>query len=383
MQKKTKKIIQLLLLALLVGGAVYWARFYPVQVIAYKVTAGPVINEVMGTGTLEAKVQASISPEISGLLVDVNVDQNDRIVKGQLLAKLNDADLRRQVDVARAELLASQATVQRIDSEIASAQASLIKARKNFDRIATLRKSQSVAQNEMERAVEMRDVAEANLQRALASKTEAECVADKAKAALRYNESLLTNTRINAPFDGLVVRRNRNPGDVVIPGGSIMDIISTERIWASVWVDETVLGTLSVGQSAQIVFRSASNVAVDGKVARLGLETDRETREFLVDIDIMKLPEKWAIGQRCEAYIETGRKNNAIFVPQRFIVRRNGKTGVIIDKNGKAKWQPVKTGLRGRNTIEIIDGLTSGEVVITAHLGQEMPRDGRMIRYKQ
>jgi RND family efflux transporter MFP subunit len=259
----------------------------------------------------------------------------------------------------------------------------LIKAKKNFDRISTLRKSQSVAQNEMERAVEMRDVAEANLKRALASKTEAERIADKTEAALRYYESRLTNTRIVAPFDGLVVCRNRNPGDVVIPGGSIMDIISTERIWASVWVDETVLGSLSVGQPAKIVFRSASNVAVEGKVARLGLETDRETREFLVDIDIMKLPEKWAIGQRVEAYIETGRKNNAIFVPQRFIVRRNGKTGVIIDQNGKAKWQPVKTGLRGRNTIEIIDGLTSGEVVITAQPGKEMPRDGRMIRYKQ
>jgi len=379
--KRIKTTIKLVLLCAAVIFAVYWLRFSPVTVTAYKVTAGSVVDEVLGTGTLEAKVRADISPKISGLLMEVSADQNDRIVKGQLLSRLDDDDLRHQVEVAKADLAATKATIKRIGSEIAAAQASSIKARENFDRVATLRKSQVVAQNEMERAIETRDVAEANLQRALASKIEAERAADKAQASLRYYESRLTDTRINAPFDGLVIRRNRNPGDVVVPGSSIMDIVSTERIWASVWVDETALRSLAIGQPAKVIFRSAPDSVLNGQVARLGAETDRETREFLVDVDLARLPDRWAVGQRLEVYIETGRKDNAVFVPQRFIVRREGKSGVLAVKNGKAEWRPVKTGLRGQNMIEISDGLTAGDTVIGALPGKELPRDGRSVRF--
>lgn len=379
--KKTGTLIKLGIAVAFAVGFIYWFRFSPVAVTAYKVTAGPVVNEVLGTGTLEARVRADISPKISGLLVKVAADQNDRIVKGQLLAQLDDADLRHQVEVAKSDLAATKATIKRIESEIAAAQASSVKARENFDRVATLRKSQAVAQNEMERAVEARDVAEANLQRALSSKIEAERAADKAQAALRYYESRLMDTRINAPFDGLVVRRNRNPGDVVVPGGSILDVVSTERIWASVWVDETTLGALAIGQPAKIIFRSAPDVVLNGTVARLGAETDRETREFLVDVDIANLPEKWAVGQRLEVYIETARKNTAVFVPQRFIVRRNGTSGVMAVKNGKSKWVPVKTGLRGRDTVEIVFGLAVDDTIIGALPGQELSLDGRAVRY--
>jgi len=123
-RKQITTILKLVILSGAVAVAVYWLRFSPVTVTAYNVTAGSVVNEVLGTGTLEAKVRADISPKISGLLVNVAADQNDRIVKGQLLAQLDDADLRHQVEVAQSDLAATKATIKRIESEIAAVQAS-------------------------------------------------------------------------------------------------------------------------------------------------------------------------------------------------------------------------------------------------------------------
>lgn len=378
--RRIKTAIAVVLVFGVIASIVYYMSFSPVKVSTYKVIQGTVINEVMGTGTLEARVNAAISSKISGLLVDVLVDQNDRVTKGQLLAQLDDTDFRHQVEVAKADLAAAKATVKRIESEIAGAQASAIKARENFERITALRKSHVAAQNEMEQATESRDVAEANLAKTLASKIEAERAVDKTEASLRFYDSRLMDTKICAPFDALVIRRNRNPGDVVVPGASILDIVSTSQLWISAWVDEIAMGLLSAGQPARIVFRSAPETAIPGKVARLGVETDRETREFLVDVDVLQLPKQWAVGQRAEVYIETGRRDGVLFVPQRFIVWRESKPGAMVNNGGKAQWRKITLGLRGKDNVEVTEGLTVDDTVIGALPGAELPRDGRAVR---
>lgn len=375
-----KTAAKLLLVLGVVGFVVYQLRFAPVGATAYRVGRGEVVNEVMGTGTLEARVRAAVSPKISGLLVEVAADQSDRVVQGQLLARLDDSNLRRQVEVAAAELAAAQATTRRIDAEIAAAQASAVKARENYERIAALRKSNVVAQNELEQATETRDVAEANLNRTLAARIEAERNADKAAAALRYDQQQLKDTEIRAPFDALVVRRNRHPGDIVVPGGSILDIVSLEQLWVSAWVDETAMAQLAVGQPADIVFRSRPDAPLPGKVARLGAETDRETREFLIDVDLLRLPESWAVGQRAEVYIRTARRDGALLIPQRFVVWRDGRAGVQVEAGGRATWRPVKPGLRGRDVIEITEGLAEGDRVLGASPGGAPPADGRRVK---
>lgn len=378
---KIKFIVKILVLLIVIGGVFYWFRLAPVKVQAYKIITGTVVNEVMGTGTLEARIRADVSPKISGLLVEVLTDQNARIVKGQLLARLDDGDWRQQVEVAKADLAAAKATVERIGAEIESTQATAIRARANLERIASLRKSQAVAQNELERAIESNDVAEANIRRAQLARIEAQRTVEKSEASLRFYQERLKDTNLCAPFDGLVVRRNRDPGAVVVPGTSILDVISTDQLWISAWVDETAMGQLASGQPARIIFRSSPDTVIQGKVARLGVETDRETREFLVDVDVLQLPEKWAVGQRAEVYIETGRRNNKLFVPQRFVIWRDGRSGVLIDNNGKAKWQKISLGLRGKENVEVTEGLLPGKIVIGALPGDELPRDGRAIRY--
>jgi HlyD family secretion protein len=130
---------------------------------------------------------------------------------------------------------------------------------------------------------------------------------------------------------------------------------------------------LVTGQSARVVFRSEPGMYYPGEVARLGRETDRETREFLVDVRVKKLPKNWTVGQRAEVFIETGRKSETLVIPQRFVQWREGKPGVFVNEHGKARWHAVTLGLRGRETVEIVQGVPAGEQVLASREAKQPP----------
>ncbi|HBC87623.1 MAG TPA: efflux RND transporter periplasmic adaptor subunit [Lentisphaeria bacterium] len=380
-RKRTVFGIKLFIFLIIAGSVFYWFRFSPVKVQAYKITRGTVVNEVMGTGTLEARVRSSISPEISGLLVEVLVDQNDRVTKGQLLANLDDGDFLQQVEMAKAELAAAKASIALAEAEITRTQATVVQARSSFERVSSLRKSQALSQSELDKALESKDVAESNLNRANLAKAHSELLEAKAEASLRYYQERLADTKLYASFDGLVVRRNREPGDVVVPGSSILDIISTEQLWISAWVDETAMGLLALEQPARIVFRSSPETPLKGRVMRIAPRTDSETREFLVDVGVDQLPKIWAVGQRAEVYIEAARKIGVVLIPQKFIVWRDGQSHVMIDDAGKARWLKISLGLKGRENAEITDGLSEWQIVIGALPGSDLPAEGRTVKH--
>jgi HlyD family secretion protein len=119
------------------------------------------------------------------------------------------------------------------------------------------------------------------------------------------------------------------------------------------------------------------------KVVRLGHEADRETRELLVNVEVQELPKNWAIGQRAEVFIETAHHANVVKIPQAFLQWRAGKSGVMVNKQGKAYWQNVSLGLVGLSEIEITQGLTTGEQIIKPieELKQAM-EDGQAVKVK-
>jgi RND family efflux transporter MFP subunit len=186
----------------------------------------------------------------------------------------------------------------------------------------------------------------------------------KAGESLRYYQARLADTRITSPFDGLVVRRSRESGDIVVPGSEILKIISTGQMWVSAWVDETAMSVLATGQPARVVFRSEPDKACRGTVTRMAPLTDRETREFLVDVTVGELPATWAVGQRAEVYIETGRKDQALLVPPQALIWQKGQPGLFVDHAGRAQWRTVTLGLRGAEAVEVTQGLAAGERAI-------------------
>lgn len=155
---------------------------------------------------------------------------------------------------------------------------------------------------------------------------------------------------------------------------------SLQKVWVSAWVDETAGGRLALGQSARIVFRSEPENPYQGELARLGRETDRETREFLVDVRVKALPKNWTVGQRAEVYIETGRKESTLVLPLRFVSWRAGKPGAFVAQSGKSKWRELKAGLRGLEAIEVSGGLSAGDAVCRPREDSKPLKDGQRVR---
>jgi len=373
------KTALVLLIALVI---IYRLYFAPVPVEFSPVKAGPITAEVMGTGTLEARVQAIISAKISGRLSDVLEDQGSRVAKGQLLATLDDADFCQQVEMAKAEVEATKASIDRAAADVNSAQATAVHARAFYNRVMPLAESKVVSEEDFDNAIQQRDVAESQLRRAELAKVEIERQLVKADATLKYYEEKLADTRILAPFDGLIIRRDRDPGAVVVPGSSILQIISTEQMWVSAWVDESAMAELVIEQPARVVFRSEPNKYYKGTVARISPLADRETREFLVDVLVKELPRTWAVGQRAEVYIQTASKDNALLVPPNAIVWQKGKPGLFINNSGHAKWVNVETGLQGKESVEIRSGLKAGDVVIWQRDANKAVTENRAVRIK-
>lgn len=352
------------LIAVVLGLIVYKVRFGPVPVASQPVAVGEVVAEVMGTGTLEAHYQATVSAKIQGLILELLVDQNDWVKLGQPLARLDDSDLKREVTTQEAVLDAAGATVERTIADEARAKALLEQARLDYNRYSGLLGSKSISQEQMDKTSQNLAVAEAELSRASAAIAEARRQQVAARERLHFQQARLADTRITAPFDGLLIRRDREVGDIVVPGASIFILVSVKEMWISAWVDESAMDGLAPGQPARIVFRSKPGHEYRGKVTRLGQEVDRETREFRADVGVDSLPKNWGVGQRAEVYIETDRKPGVTNVPFKAVMWRKGKAGVYVADGGRAHWRGVSLGLRGLDKVEITKGLSKDEKVI-------------------
>ncbi|WP_146410233.1 efflux RND transporter periplasmic adaptor subunit [Crateriforma conspicua] len=358
------KLLKLIVLLALIGGGVYWFPFKPVQVVSHQVQLGSVVDEVMGTGTLEARVSATVSPKISGRIEALLADQGDTVTAGDELVRLDSSELNQQVAIAEANVEAAQAAIQRLNADKQRAVVVLTQAEKNFKRVEQLASRDATSQGDLDQAAEALGVAVADVSRAEAGINEGQKGLVSAEKNLQYQQARLSDTVIVAPFDGMVVKRSREPGDVVVPGSSVLTVISTKELWISAWVDETQMSKLDAKQTARVVFRSEPERSFPAKVARLGREADRETREFIVDVRVLELPKNWAVGQRAEAYVTVGQPAEVPLIPKRFLVRQNGQDGVFVHQDGIANWRPVALGIDTDEAIGALDGVDAGDQLL-------------------
>jgi HlyD family secretion protein len=366
-----------------IGLAAWWMLLSPVAVSTHTVTRGDVLAEVLGTGTLEARVSAIVGPKVPGLIVKIAADQGDHAKAGDTLIMLEDTDVRQQVAVAEADVAAAAASVERLQADLRRAEAVLTQARLTHERQVQAAAANASSQQELDRAAEALAVAEAELSRSGAAITEGQRRLTASERSLDYQRARLHDTTIEAPFDALVVRRDRDAGDVVTAGSSVLQLVSLNEMWISAWVDETELARLAEQQQTRVVFRSEPDIEYDGVVARVGREADRETREIVVDVRVERLPENWAVGQRAEVYIRVDRREDVVIVPASLVLVRDGRSGVMLDERGTARWREISIGLRGREVVEVTSGLASGDVVVSPATPTADPlRDGRRITPK-
>ncbi len=168
------------------------------------VTRGNLTVTVSATGNLQPTNQVDVGSEISGTIETVLVDDNDRVKKGQVLARLDTSVLRQKVSKSRAALEAARATVLQMRATVEESRAALARLR----RVAELSGGKVPSKSEL-------DAAEASLKRAEANEAAAEASVGQAEAALKSDESDLSKATIVSPINGIVLERKIEPGQTV------------------------------------------------------------------------------------------------------------------------------------------------------------------------
>ena len=366
-----KKILPWLVVLALAATLIYFFGFRAIAVQHIRLDKGVVLVEALGTGSIESRRTGEVSFEVTGRVASILVDQGDLVQKGQELARLDDQSFKAELSLAQQELALANSSLVRLKADIEQAKAVWKGADAAFRRVKGLVEAGTASVEALENARERHGVASAGLARSQAAYIEGQGAIVLAQRKLERAQVELARTIVKSPFAGLVLRRVREAGDVAAPGTPFLVLAASDTIWASVWVDETHLGQLRVGLPAKIVLRSEAEQRYAGRVARIGREVDRETRELLVDVSFATLPERLVFGQRVDLWIELKRREAVLRLPATLLIQSDGKDGVLVEDGGRAKFQAVEIGARGRRFLEIEQGLTQGSFVLNPHLSKK------------
>ncbi len=381
------------LLAGVAAGAMYFFR--PPQVTVATAAVREMAPVIQGVGTVEAKTVVRVSAKITGRLVSVLADQGDTVRAGQLLATLDRAEQQAQVEQAEATVqrarlavVAQEVALRKAAAGVQAAEATVGRltateglARVNADRWRQLHQEGGVSRVEMDvrvteaiaagqelRSVEaQRRVAQEELAVGQASLETLRQEVRVAEAVLAATRARQADTEIRSPLDGVVVARELEAGATVNPGSGILKIADPRTAWVTVHVDERDLGSLSVGDRAEIALRSLPGRSLPGRVARIQRESDRVTEQLAVDIALLERPGRLTLGEQAEARIRPPVRHGAVGVPLGALIRTADGPGVWAVASGRLIFRPVRLGVVDpAGWAETLDGVREGEEVVVA-----------------
>jgi HlyD family secretion protein len=351
---------------LVVGGAaaIAWSRLgAPIPVEVQRVDRGPVIEEAFGRGTIESQREAAVGFDLVGRLSAVLVEEGARVTLGQELARLETSQAEADLRSAQTGIAAARASLRRLAAEEERSRALLGTAERDAARARTLFESGAIPREQMDEASDKLRVARAELDRVLAQSVEATRGIDLATGGAEQRRVTVVRATLLAPFDGLVTRRLREPGDTVTVGSTVLRIVDTERVYVSAALDETVLAQLAVDQRASITFPGARE-STEGRVSRIAWEADRQTHELLVDVTPKQLERRVAVGQRADVRVELQRREQALRVPVRMLHHDAVGPHVYADRDGRIAIVRPTFGVTGGELVEVLSGLSEGEAVL-------------------
>ncbi len=365
LRRRRRSLVLATVILALFGVVVYLKAFAPVKVRVHHVEQGEVVQQAFGRGTIESDREAQLGFDLVGRVSDILVDEGERVALGQELARLQPDQLRADLRTATSGVAAARTSLQRLAAEEHRSRTVFDAAEREARRSRELLAKGAIAQHELDIAEDALRVSRADLDRVLAQRVEATRSIDVAQGGVAQREVTALRATLLAPFDGLVTRRLREPGDTVAVGTTVLRIVDTDRVYVNAWIDETQLRDVHEGQTVRIV-RPGSLATTPGTVKRVGWESDRQTHELLVEVTPSAPLGRVAIGQRADVWISTQTKAAVVHVPTDYLQRDSEGPFCHVDRDGRIGVARVKLGLVGRDAVEIVEGLDAGDTVLAA-----------------
>ena len=314
-----------------VGGFAAWRWLGPVAVEATHPTRGAAVRAVYATGTVEPTVMLPIAPRTTSRLVELKVDEGDPVGKGEVLARLEDEDLRKSVDE--------------------------LEARARF-------------------AKTQFDSAQALLNRGLGTVLERDRAHSEwraAEAALARAETVRSFMTLTAPADGQILQRDGEVGQLIPANQPVFYFSCCAPLRIEAEVDEEDILLVKPGQRVLIRAPALPDQTLEGKVAEITPKGNPVTRSYRVRIDFNG-NNPLRIGMTAEVNIIVEQREDALLVPATAVI--DGQVWTVSDR--RLHRQPVEIGIVGEVKTEIISGLTGADTLVMRPTDQL--QQGRRVR---
>ncbi len=415
--KKNKNIIYLAIaVVVLIGIALigkkqgWFGNKEATQVVFGMVKKGDITEKVSASGTIQPEVEVEISPEVPGEIIELNIEEGDSVIQGELMVKIRPDNFISALERARANLNQQQANLADSRARLARAEAQFKRSELDFERQKELYDGQAISVSDYEVAEANYKIAQQDLESARQNVIAAEFIVKSARASVDEAAENLRRTSIVAPMSGTVSQLNVELGERVVgtsqmAGTVMLRIANLNQMEVRVDVNENDIIRINKGDTAIIDVDSYTRLekTFKGIVTQIASTannkiSDDAVTEFEVRIRILNesfrdLVEENGIqnpfkpGMTASVEILTDKKENITVVPLAAVTTRSAedlenesdedqldqparliddyKEVVFVHEDGTAKMVEVKTGISDYENIEVISGLQAGQEVIT------------------
>ncbi len=323
--------------------------------------------EIFGLGSIEARVVSKVGFKLGGALAELDADQGQIVPKGALLARLDAREQEARLGKAKANVEQARASLQKAQAGVAKAWATHANARRIDQRRAALVSNGTVSVETADTAHATLATAEADLQLAQSDVEVAKAAIKDVEAQQELEATTLALHTLVAPYDALVVSRQRELGSVLASGEPVFTLVDADSVWALAYIDESRAGDLAVGQPATVVLRSQPGKRFSGKVARIDIEADRVNEERRVYVAFDQRLEEFHLGEQAEVTIAIARLDHVLLVPESAVEDQRGGSGTVWTvEDGQLEQRKVTLGYRLLDgELEIRGGVPTGARVVT------------------
>jgi HlyD family secretion protein len=365
--RRRRKWWWLAALVIVVGGASAWYALVPRPTVVQTtpiVTTYPSQQFVVlnSSGYVVAQRKAAISSKASGRLEWLGVAEGSRVKAGDIIARLDARDVAAQLDSASANIKVAQAAIEQAEAENRDAAASLV-------RTQDLLKQKFISESALDQAKARADRAIAGVASAKAALVAAQANARNAQVAVDY-------THIRAPFDGIILSKSANVGDMVTPfssaadsKGAVVTMADMSTLEVEADVSESSLSKISVGQPCEVTLDALPDTRFRGSVSRIVPTVDRAkatvmTKVRFEAIDPRVLPEMSAKVSFLSQPVSAEQQKPIAAVNPEALTQRDGKTVVIVVRDEKAVVVAVTPGSKIGELTAISGAVKTGEKAV-------------------
>jgi membrane fusion protein, multidrug efflux system len=346
----------------------------------------PVREVIEAVGTVHSKTQTLIASKVQGYVREVRGREGDLVERNALLILVDDRELTARSDRAQAALAEARMALDEIgrmfeeaEAGLRSAEADSRYAEATATRYRQLFDKELISAHEYEGTDARRKSAAAAVEQArarilalTARQRQAVERIEQARAERDSAQIALSDTRIDAPDTGVVVERRVEPGNLAVPGQTLLVLDDPRHYRLETQVGESAMSHVRLGQPAPVAV-DALGRTLEGRVAEMIPAADPASRSVTVKLDLPAQPGLRS-GMFGRARFPAGERK-AVLVPAPALVDRGQLTGVyVVDAQNVARLRLVTTAERGGARVEILSGLNAGERVVTE--GVERVTDG-------